>query len=255
MLLRISLIVAIVAGLAVGGLNFVMVKDKVTKLAADRDSEKGQKETAQKERDDTKKKLSATNAVLVATKADLETTTTAKNQALADLEAKTKQADKLTADLGKTRKERDDAQADLARYVATGQTPERIMAMTKEYNEQKKQFDGLLSENKMLGQKIVSLDNELMEYRDPLRPVRLPADLHGKVMVMDPKWNFVILNVGQDQGVLDRGELLVNRNGKLVAKVRVRTVQKDRCVANVLPGWQLGDIVEGDMVIPAYPAS
>ena len=68
----------------------------------------------------------------------------------------------------------------------------------------------------------------------------LPAGLKGKVLVADPKWNFVVLNVGEDQGVLERGELLVNRNGKLVAKVVVRSVQKDRCIANVLPGWELG---------------
>ena len=48
---------------------------------------------------------------------------------------------------------------------------------------------------------------------------------------------------------------LVNRNGKLVAKVKVRSVQKDRCIANVLPGWQLGDVMEGDQVLPAFPAS
>ena len=64
-----------------------------------------------------------------------------------------------------------------------------------------------------------------------------------------------MLNVGEDQGVLQYGELLVNRNGKLVAKVRVSTVEKDRSVANVLPGWQLGEVMEGDQVIPAYPAS
>ena len=44
--MRITLIVAIIAGLAVAGLNFVLVKEKVVNLAADRDKEKGLKETA-----------------------------------------------------------------------------------------------------------------------------------------------------------------------------------------------------------------
>ena len=39
MLMRISLIVAIIAGLAVGGLNFVKVKEKITTLQADLDRE------------------------------------------------------------------------------------------------------------------------------------------------------------------------------------------------------------------------
>ena len=49
MLTRISLIVAILAGLAVAGLNFVKVKEKITTLMAERDSEKEQKVAAQAE--------------------------------------------------------------------------------------------------------------------------------------------------------------------------------------------------------------
>jgi hypothetical protein len=110
-------------------------------------------------------------------------------------------------------------------------------------------------ENKVLMQKVKKVETELAVYRDPNFFVTLPASLKGKVLVADPKWNFVVLNVGEDQGVLERGELLVNRNGRLVAKVVVRSVQKDRCIANVLPGWELGEVMEGDLVIPAHPAS
>ena len=42
---------------------------------------------------------------------------------------------------------------------------------------------------------------------------------------------------------------------QLVAKVIVSSVQKDRCVANIMPGWQLGEVIEGDQVIPAHPES
>jgi hypothetical protein len=65
----------------------------------------------------------------------------------------------------------------------------------------------------------------------------------------------VVLNVGGDQGALEAGELLVNRNGRLVGKVKITSVQKDRSVANVVPGWLLGEILEGDLVVPAHPAS
>ena len=77
--------------------------------------------------------------------------------------------------------------------------------------------------------------------------------LKGKVLATDPKWDFVVLNVGEDQGVLENGELLVNRNGKLVAKVRVRTVEKTRCIANIVPGWKIGEVLEGDSVLPVQP--
>jgi hypothetical protein len=51
------------------------------------------------------------------------------------------------------------------------------------------------------------------------------------------------------------GELLVSRDGKLVAKVVVRSIEKDRSIANVVPGWKLGEVIEGDEVSPAHPAS
>jgi hypothetical protein len=85
--------------------------------------------------------------------------------------------------------------------------------------------------------------------------VLLPAGIRGKVLVLDPKYNFVVLNVGEDQGLLEHGELLVKRDGNLVAKVIVTRVQKGQSIANVLPGWSLGEILEGDQVIPAHPAS
>ena len=50
-------------------------------------------------------------------------------------------------------------------------------------------------------------------------------------------------------------ELLVSRQGKLVAKAKVNRVQTDRCVANLVPGWGLGEVMEGDVAIAAEPQS
>jgi len=255
MLLRISLIVAILAGLAVGGLNFVKVKEKITNLATDRDNEKKMKEQAQGELRTTKSELAKTSAELKTTKATLEATTSERDKAVSDLTAKTKEADRLSSDLAKTRKERDDAQADLAAYRATDLKPEQIVAINKQFKDLQRSLEGAQDENKVLGQKITKLQTELDRYVSPDKPVYLPASLNGKVLVIDPKWNFVILDVGLDQGIKEYGELLVNRNGKLVAKIIVRSAQKNRCVANVMAGWQLGEVMEGDQVTPAHPES
>ena len=39
-------------------------------------------------------------------------------------------------------------------------------------------------------------------------------------------------------------------HGKLVAKVRISSVQANRSIANVLPDWKFGDVMEGDTVFP-----
>jgi hypothetical protein len=255
MLIRISLIVAIVAGLAVGVLNFIKVKEKITTLQADYKRESDLHKEFENKYNVTQKDLDKTTAELKQTKTTLEATTAAKDKAEADLVAQTKRADKLTEDLNKTRQERDSAQADLAAYKATGVTPQQILGMNKEFKTLQDNLAVADTENKILLQKLKKTETELAVFKDKDFFVPLPAGLKGKVLVADPKWNFVVLNVGEDQGVLERGELLVNRNGKLVAKVVVRSVQKDRSIANVLPGWELGEVMEGDSVIPAHPAS
>ncbi len=255
MLIRISLIVAILAGLAVGALNFIQVKEKITTLQANLATETAAHKEFEGKYNVTRKDLDKRTAELKQTKADLEATTAAKEKAEADLLAQTKRADKLTEDLKKTTQERDSAQADLAAYKATGRTPQQILGMNAEFKKLQDTLEGTQAENKVLGKKLVQVQTALARYTNPEKPVYLRADLKGKVLVADPKWNFVVLNVGEDQGVLEYGELLVNRNGRLVAKVIVRSVQKDRSIANVMPGWELGQVMEGDLVIPAHPAS
>jgi hypothetical protein len=66
---------------------------------------------------------------------------------------------------------------------------------------------------------------------------------------VDPNFDFVLLSMGENDGVLERGEMLVNRSGKLVAKVRVLSVDSQTSVANVLPDWRQADIMEGDVVM------
>jgi cell shape-determining protein MreC len=113
-----------------------------------------------------------------------------------------------------------------------------------------------VNEEKMILQRVLARTQaRLSIYEGTNTFVTLRADLRGKILVVDPKWDFVVLNIGQDQGVIDNGELLVSRAGRLVAKVIVRSVEKNRCIANVMPGWKLGEVIEGDEVSPAHPAS
>ena len=79
--------------------------------------------------------------------------------------------------------------------------------------------------------------------------VKLPANTKGNVLAVDPKWNFVVLDLGKKNEMLEGGVLMVHRNSQLVGKVRIREVLADRCVATVMPGWRMGDIEEGDQVI------
>ncbi len=256
MLIRISLIVAIVAGLLAGALNIVKVRDKITTLITQRDDFHTERDQARTELASTKKDLAKTKDDLTQTQQELADTKTQRDKAVADAKTQTKRADELSDKLTKTTQERDDAQAKLVSYQATGLTADQVGGLNKAFKATQTELEAVKEENGVLQRTVNRLTVQINELIGTnIYIVTLRADLKGKVVAVDPKWDFVVLNIGGDQGVLNDGEMLVSRDGKLVAKVIVRSVQKDRSIANVVPGWQLGDIIEGDEVTPAHPAS
>src|SRR6266581_709472 len=132
MLIKISLILAILLGLAVTGLNVSMVKEKITTLQTNLKNETDAHQKFESQYNQTKSDLDKTNAVLKTTQETLKATEEQRDKAVADVATQTKRADKLTEDLTKTRKERDDAQADLAAYKATGLSALQAASANKE---------------------------------------------------------------------------------------------------------------------------
>ena len=255
MLLRISLIIAIIAGLGAGALSYIQATDKIPALIDQRNKEHDAKVSEISAHNKTKTELKKTAADLASTQAELADTKTERDKALATADAQSKRADDFSAKLVKVTQERDDAQNDLAAYKASGLTPEQVAKLNKTIKDANAQIQAITDEKTVLIRARDKLKTELDKLIGPDQFVKLRADLHGKILVVDPKWDFVVLDVGEDQGVISDGELLVSRSGKLVAKVVVRSVQRDRCIANIIPGWKLGDPIEGDEVTPAHPAS
>ena len=255
MLRRIILIVAILAALAAGVVNFTVVKGKIDKLTADRNDQRSQKDDFHHKLTVTQKTLTETQNTLKQTQSDLADAKTAEQKAEDNLARANTKIDDLNGKLTKTTEQRDDAQNQLAAYKATSLTPEEVNALNKNLKQTQVALDVEKEENLVLTHTVARLNNQIDDLVGANHPVTLPAGLKGTVMAVDPKWDFVVLNVGEDQGALQNGELLVSRDGKLVAKVVIRSVQRDRSIANLVPGWQLGAIIEGDSVIPAHPAS
>jgi hypothetical protein len=253
MLLRIALIVAILAGLAAGGLGYYEVTNQVPALTKQRDDEHTAKVNALTELAQTRTKLKKTQSDLAQTQQDLSDTKDSLAKAVAHSEAEEKQIDQLNQKLTDVTAQRDDAQNKLAAYSSTGLTPDQVNNLNKQLKDADKQIAAITGENAILNRQLVIVKTHLREIEGPDIDVKLPPALAGKVMVVDPKWDFVVLDIGETQGAIPDGELLVSRQGKLVAKVILRTVEKNRSIANIVPGWKLGEPIEGDDVTPAHP--
>ena len=255
MLIRISLIVAIVAALAAGALNIFQVRDKINMLTSQRNDERGQKQKALGDLASTRQELTKTKDNLTQTQQELTDTKSQRDKAVADAKEQIKRASDLSDKLAKMTQGFNDVQAQLAAYTATTLSPDQVMALNKTLKNTQNALEAVKGENVVLQRAVNRLNNQLAGFVGTNYVVRLRADLEGKIVAVDPKWSFVVLNIGEDQGVLEDGEMLVSRDGKLVAKVIVRSVQKGHSIANIVPNWRLGDVIEGDEVTPAHPAS
>jgi cell shape-determining protein MreC len=251
-IIRIGLVIAIVAGFGVGGLNGWKVREKILRLQSSLAEQTSGRQKAATELVVKKQELEATSAALAQTKVTLQATTQERDLALATTAEQQKRADRLAKDLAASRAEAEKAQTELARYRAAEMEPEQIIRVAEVIRKLRKDLETAEGKHKILNAKVADLTVRL---RGESFTVELPAELDTKVLAFDPKWQFVVLDAGENQGVLEDGELLVNRDGKLVAKVVVSRVEKDRCVATIMPGWKLGEIAEGDRAIAAHPKS
>ena len=248
-MLRICLILSILAGLGALGVGQLRVAEKIKNVSAERDENATQRDQART--DATKSKSEAKKAKedaekmsqeLGATKTELD----GKTVRLAEQE---KRANTLSVDLQKTTADKIEAQRALAQWLALGVTPDQVKGIQTSAKKASEERDAIEEEKKVLLRNNRQLAGELSRYKGDNAKVELPTGLKGKVVAVDSKWEFVVLDIGSNNGLVEFGELMVNRNGKLVAKVVVTNVQATKSVANVLPEWKQADVQEGDVVL------
>ncbi len=249
MLLRLSLIVAILAGAGALFFSQTSVKEKIETLTSERDNLTVEVATANAEKQTAQNEATQAKNELTSTKKDLSDKVTE----LATLEARFSEqfarAQKLAADLTQMTGERNEARDSLAQWTSFGRTPAQIQELVTGFGALREEKDVLVEENKILERTRRSLEGRLAVYEgDRDKEPEMPA-LKGKVLAVDPKYNFVVLDVGRNHGAVERGRLFVSREGRLVGAVRITRLEDDRSVANLIPELTQADIVEGDQVL------
>lgn len=249
MLLRISLIIAVIAGLAAGALSHFKVAPKINDLVTQNGQLQQERDTAQAgERAAKKDAREAKNRLDEATK-EIASLTNELSVVSAKAVQQEQRANKASQALENTTRERNEAQQELAQWRATGLSPDQIQKTVETLKNITKERDVYLSENNLLLRNNSKLQSKLALLVDPTYEVPLPPGLKGKVIAVDPKWDFVVLDIGSQQRVLEGGEMLINRDGKLIAKVRITSVEPNRSIANIMPDWKLGEVKEGDLAL------
>lgn len=250
-MLRLALILALLV--AIGGLavSHFVAKPKVDELHSNLVSTTQTlqetttaKNTAEADAKAQKSVAEKVSRELTDTKALLETAST-------DAQQQRGRADRLQSDLTKVTKDRNEAQQALAAWNVLGVQPEQISQLRADLKKTSDERDAFASQERIFLRNIEQLQSKLSVYEgNREKPVEMPG-LKGSVVAVDPQWQFVVLDVGEQQGAKERGVVMVRRGDKLVGKARIVTVEPSRSVANLLPGWKQGDVAieVGDAVL------
>jgi hypothetical protein len=82
----------------------------------------------------------------------------------------------------------------------------------------------------------------------PFTPLPPPAKLEGQVLVVNKEFAFVVVNIGEKDGIKNSQILTVFRGTQPLGKVQVERIYDTMSSAVILPDQTMKDIQEGDIV-------
>jgi uncharacterized protein (DUF3084 family) len=178
---------------------------------------------------------------------DLSKTQGELEAALADVSEKKKHIETLEAELAKMPESSLDAEdaSDIAKLQEQLMEAQAQLAEARQVSHS---FEARLAQKES---EIVELRNESQRRERQ----QMAANLTGQILAVNRNWNFVVLSIGDRQGAVVGGEMVVARNNSAIARVRITAVEPTTSIADVIPGsLGKGVIVQpGDLVI--YPGS
>jgi hypothetical protein len=119
--------------------------------------------------------------------------------------------------------------------------------LSQERDEAKVAFDAQNAKAKENEVKVAELEKK---EKDRANYYQKPG-LQGRVLAVNAGWNFVVLSVGDKQGVMVNSSLIVVRGNEPIARLRITSVEPSTSIADVLPGTvrKGASVQPGDTVI------
>jgi hypothetical protein len=126
--------------------------------------------------------------------------------------------------------------------------------LQSQVNDLRNQLDGAEKEKALLAEKLEDAQQRLAQVKEtPKAETRKKretsnvqressnkprAGVHGTVLAYNQAYNFVVLNLGARNGVESNSEMLVLRDGTLIGKIRISSVE---------PATAIGDIITNSL--------
>jgi hypothetical protein len=75
---------------------------------------------------------------------------------------------------------------------------------------------------------------ELVKREDQRRKKTMRTGLEGRILAVNQAWNFVVLSLGDRNGVIGNAEMLIKRGSQLIGKVRITSVEPSTSIADII---------------------
>ena len=248
-MLRAGLILVILLGLGALGIAQFQVAPKISTLESDlsaAEEAKNNAENAQRQAESAQRTAEEEAETL---RGELIDTNDKLKGAMQFGAMQKARGDELDTELTTTKAELIEAQRDIQAWEGLGVTRQFVITMKDRLNDAHEEIAAITGEKEILIRQLDQIKYELSRFVGPNQKVVMRDGIEGSILSVDPDWGFVVINVGEQDGVRENGELMVSRGGKLVGKVQISSVENDRSIANVMPGWLQTDIQVGDEVL------
>ncbi|HYR59472.1 MAG TPA: hypothetical protein VEO95_12615 [Chthoniobacteraceae bacterium] len=231
---------AIIVMLAAAMLGFLS-KGNIDKLQS---ALKETKQTlSQKER-----KLTQTEGELKKSQEDLTTANSKVEQQTTEIAGLKSDKDKAAMDLAEAKTALDAAAKKVADLEEAARGPKPAMPNAEdprlatlqadldkakaELAEKSQMVESLNRSKQGNEEKLSEANKEIDRYRSGVTK----QGLTGKVLAVNPGWNFVVLSVGDRQGAATGGMMIVTRGGEPIGRVRITSIEPSTSIGDIVPG-------------------
>jgi hypothetical protein len=246
-----------------GALNSIKVK----RIHADATNLIAAKDTADRRRLAQEKELKNREATVTAESAKVSETTSKAAKAAADIAQLQKEKADLQSKLQTSEAEIASLQKSIeeagGRPAAVNPGAPSTLELQAQLDDTRHQLDSAEQEKSFLSEKlgVAPAPERLQQPRAPQiedRKKRRPTfaakpGVRGTILAVNQAYNFVVLNLGGRQGVEPNSEMLVLRDGALIGKIRISSVEPTTAIGDILSSSLARgvQVQRGDLVIYA----
>ncbi len=259
---KILVIITVVLSLAAAGFGYLNRKNL--------DALRATLATTQNDRDTTKKTLGATADELKKTKEKLTEMTAENEKNISEIADLRGQISKATQDIANDKKQIEEKDATItqgktdmaAKDARVAELQSKLDALTQPTADPCAQIKTELKEKTLMvadtTQRLKEASDQLavLKEREAKRKINLMRKgLEGHILAVNPSWNFVVLSLGDRNGVVNNAQMLIKRGAELIGKVRITSVEPSTSIADIVvnsvrPGVS---VLPGDTVIYSGP--